>query len=414
MAQARLVCLDLDTFFVSVERRERPELHGKPVIVGGGPGKRGVVTSCSYEVRPLGVRSGMPLTRALQLAPEAIVLPPRHGEYGPIARQVRDILERYTPAVQTASIDEFYLDFRGCERLYRRDDDPHTDATILRVVKEMRESIQTELSLPASAGIASSKAVAKIASGKAKPAGVRMVRVGEEMRFLYPLPVRAWPGVGPVAAERLQTHGIDRLGQLLTLPDGPLRTRFAKLAESIRRQALPPDPGERREVRALGRDRPKFREHDDPAQGTVGSISNERTFGIDLRERRAVLDRLRKLVERVCWRARQRGVTARTVTLKLRTADFQTVQRSFSGAPTTDERVVFQRVHQLLRRAWNGRRGVRLVGVALSNFVDDTAQLELPLGSGVTRPRHLSAAVDAVRDRFGYDAIARGASSKPR
>ncbi|MEM6929715.1 MAG: DNA polymerase IV, partial [Myxococcota bacterium] len=152
-------------------------------------------------------------------------------------------------------------------------------------------------------------------------------------------------------------------------------------------------------------------EHDDPSQGTVGSISNERTFGIDLHERRVVLDRIRKLVERVCWRARQRKVLARTVTLKVRTADFQTVQRSYSGVPTTDERILFKRVHQLLVRAWDGRRGVRLVGVALSNLVHGEAQLELPLRSPGGRPRRVNEAVDDVRDRFGYEAIGRGALS---
>ncbi|MEN0067154.1 MAG: DNA polymerase IV [Myxococcota bacterium] len=413
MAEARLVCLDLDTFFVSVERRFRPELHGMPVIVGGGPGKRGVVTSCSYEVRPQGVRSGMPIAKAIKLAPDAVVVPTRHGVYGPIAKQVREILERFTPAVQTASIDEFFLDFRGCERLWHRPGDIDADSTILRVVREMRQTIQRELSLPASAGIGSSKPVAKIASGRAKPAGVRMVRVGEELAFLSPLPVRAYPGIGPVAAERLQTHGIDRLGQLLALPEGPLRARFGKLAASIGRQALPIQSPERSAARQLSRDRPKFREHDDPSQGTVGSISNERTFASDLHDRRAVLDRLRKLVERVCWRARQRGVEARTVTLKVRTSDFKTLQRAISGAPTTDERYVFRRIHQLLIRAWDGRRGVRLVGVALSNFVDHKAQLELPLSEEDSPPR-VNDAVDAVRERFGYESIGRGARMPDR
>jgi len=424
MASARLVCLDLDTFFVSVERRERPELQGKPVIVGGGPGKRGVVTSCSYEVRPLGVRSGMPLEKAIRLAPDAIVVPTRHGIYGPIARQVREILERYTPAVQTASIDEFYLDFRGCERLWRRSGDVDDDATVLRVVREMREAIDRELALPASAGIGSSRAVAKIASGRAKPAGVCMVRVGEEQAFLAPLPVRAFPGIGPVAAERLAASGIERLGQLLAPLEGEVRLKFGKLADMVRQQAIPGvrRPGAPRRAVAvperapraapaepLGPDRPRFREHDAP--GAVGSISNERTFGTDLRERRVLLDRLRKLVERVCWRARQRQVEARTVTLKVRTSDFHTVQRALSGPPTTDERVVFRRVQQLLRRAWDGQSGVRLVGVQLSNLTSRVAQLELPLGRVRRAARPVNEAVDAVRDRFGYEAIGRGSGS---
>ena len=152
--KARICCLDLDTFFVSVERLFRPDLIGKPVVVGALPRSRGVVTACSYEVRALGVRSGMAIAEAYRLAPNAIYLSGRHGEYGEYTRQVKGILDRYTPIVRTASIDEYFLDFRQCEGMYRQEADRDGDATIERVVREVCQAIQDEVGLPASAGIA--------------------------------------------------------------------------------------------------------------------------------------------------------------------------------------------------------------------------------------------------------------------
>lgn len=192
-AQPRICCLDLDTFFVSVERILDPSLEGKPVIVGGRPGSRGVVTSCSYEVRPLGVRSGMSLTTAAKLAPHAIYVPTRHDAYEPYSRAVREIARRYSPVVQVASIDELYMDFAGCELMYRRRGDGSDDDVVLRVVRELTAAIKNELGLPASVGIATSRSMAKVASGLAKPAGVLMVAAGAEAATLAPLPVRRLP-----------------------------------------------------------------------------------------------------------------------------------------------------------------------------------------------------------------------------
>src|SRR5688572_12145724 len=171
----RICCLDLDTFFVSVERLLDPSLVGKPVVVGGRPGQRGVVTAASYEVRAFGVRSGMSLTKAYELAPHAVFLPTRHGIYGEYATRVRHIAESYTPVSQVASIDEMFLDFSGCENLYFVSGDASPDATIERVVRKMTDEIQERVGLPASAGIATSRSVAKVASGCAKPRGVLQI-----------------------------------------------------------------------------------------------------------------------------------------------------------------------------------------------------------------------------------------------
>lgn len=408
----RICCLDLDTFFVSVERLLDPSLEGKPVVVGA-IGWRGVVTSASYEVRALGVRSGMPISEARRLAPNAVYVAPRHGVYGGYAEQVRELLLTGTDMVQTASIDEFYLDFRGCERVWARPGDANPDATVIRRVREIREAIQAEVGLPASAGIGCTRAIAKMASRKAKPAGVHAVLHGEERAFVDPQPVRAFPGIGPVTEASLVDAGIDTLGALLDLGPGRLRARFGALADGVRRAIDP------RSVPALGADRPAFRElapdEADERGRALGSISNERTFMADVGEADVVDAQLRSLVERVGWRARQRGVVARTLTVKLRTSDFHTVSRGSTGAATADDASLLPRARALVGAAWTRKLPVRLIGVALSNLEPCPPQLGLPFAgspgdsAGDPHAAGLSRAVDAVRERFGYDAIRLGA-----
>ncbi len=400
---ARICCLDLDTFFVSVERLLDPSLEGKPIIVGGHKGSRGVVTCASYEVRKLGVRSGMPMAEASRLAPNAIYLPTRHDTYGPYAAQIREILERYSPVVQTASIDEFFLDFRGCDRLYERPEDADADAAIERVVRAMCDAIHGEVGLPASAGIGTSRMVAKIGSGLAKPKGVLLIREGHERRVLAPLPVRKVPGIGPQTELRLMKAGIQTVGQLLGLPNGRARARFGSLADSIGRTLDAP------RLHQLGADRPAFLEHD--AESTVGSISNERTFHDDVGDPTVLEAQLRMLAERVCWRARQKGVRARTVGLKLRYADFDTLTRHLTIEPTDHEANIYAAVMALYERARTRTARIRLLGVQLSNFVGPDPQLDLPFRGDVrpARPRP-GGAIDQVRERFGYDAIRLGAA----
>ncbi|MBT3224187.1 MAG: DNA polymerase IV, partial [Proteobacteria bacterium] len=385
-------------FFVSVERLLNRSLIGQPVVVGGRPGERGVVTAASYEVRKLGVHSGMPMTEAFRLAPKAIFVPCRHQTYGPYAKKVRAILEDFTPAVTTASIDEFFLDFRGCEALYRQHGDRTDDATIERTVHEIRERIQQDVGLPASAGIGATRPIAKIASGLAKPAGVLMVPVGTEVAFLTPLSVRKYPGIGPVGEARLNAANIHTMGQLLTLPPGPLRQRFGSLSLAIHRNIDGSQP------RRSTQDRPAFLEFD-PTGLSVGSISNERTFRTDLGDKQHVKDQLRKLAERVCWRARQRNVRARTITLKLRYSDFHTITRSQSGTATNTENLVYQRVLNLLRTAWTRRLPIRLLGVALSNLEQNPSQMPLPFQAETP---DIGCAIDTIRSKYGYDAIRLG------
>ena len=392
MLAPRICCLDLDTFFVSVERLLDPTLRGRPVIVGGQRWGGGVVVSCSYEARAFGVRSGMSIREASEKASaDSVFLPGHHDLYMDYSRKTREIVERFSPIVIAASIDEHYIDFSGCERLYRQRCDANDDATIERTVREISATIDRELGLPASAGIATSKPMAKVASGLAKPAGVLLVRAGTEAATLAPLPVRKLPGIGPVAERRLNEAGILTLAQVVDAPEAVLRKIFGAYAGGIRASAR----GEGNDE--LGRERPAFREHD-PEGVVSGTISNERTFV----ERNAdtAIAILSGLSERVCSRARSRGVLAGQVTLKLRYTDFHTLSRGRTITPTNDELELYRIVMELYREARRRPLSIRLLGIAIAKLRLDSVQLPLFAG-GVKRTK----AVDRVRDKYGYDAI---------
>ncbi|MEO8213624.1 MAG: DNA polymerase IV, partial [Myxococcales bacterium] len=361
LALPRICCLDLDTFFVSVERVLDPSLEGKAVVVGGQPGSRGVVTAASYEVRRLGVKSGMSLVEAGKLAPDAVYLPTRGEVYGKYAERVREIAARYAPLVVIASIDEMFLDLSGCERLYAREGDQNGDVAIERAVLALTDAIDQELGLPASAGLATSKVMAKVASNLAKPRGVMLVPAGVERAVLAPLPVRSFPGIGPVSEGKLRTAGYETLGSIADAPLVELRKIFGAWAPSILRGVQGQGSG------AVGRERPAFTEYD-PEGETVGSISNERTFREDVSDPSSIDAVLCGLCERVCWRARKRQIRARTVTLKLRYADFHTLTRSRTLAPTSSELELYPVVKEMLAMARTRSLPIRLLGLQLSNL----------------------------------------------
>ncbi|MEM9114214.1 MAG: DNA polymerase IV [Myxococcota bacterium] len=393
---SRIVCLDLDTFFVSVERVLNPSLAGKPVIVGGRRGGPGVVTACSYEVRGLGVRSGMSLRDASRLAPDATYLRGRGGTYGEWSARVCAMAEDVAPVVNMASIDEMYMDLRGCEQLYARPEDADGDATILRTVRELTARIASELGLPASAGIASSRSMAKVVCGVAKPAGVRLVAEGSEAAFLAPLPVRKLPGIGPVAESKLAELRLRTLGEVAAAPVEVLRGALGAWAESVQSRARGLGSSH------LGRDRPAFSEHD-PEGEIVGSLSNERTFFEGLGDPAKVDAVLVGLCERVCWRLRRRRIKTRRLSLKIRHRDFKTQHRSRVLPPTDSEREVIPAARSLLLAHRDPRQRLRLLGVALSKlcFDDQLALFE--------EDARVHASVDAIRDRFGFEAVRRAA-----
>jgi DNA polymerase-4 len=388
----RICCLDLDTFFVSVERLLDPSLRDRPVVVGGHRNGRGVVTSSSYEARAFGVRSGMSIREASEHAPaDAVFVPGHHELYGDYSQRAREIVERFSPVVIAASIDEHYLDFSGCERLYHRSGDADDDATILRVVRAITQTIADELGLPSSAGIATTKTMAKVASALAKPHGVLLVAAGTEAATLAPLPVRKLPGIGPVSEARLLAVGIATLAQLVGAAESQLRPIFGAYTAGIRAAARGEGSDE------LGRERPAFREHD-PRGVISGTISNERTFvEVTAGTAREVMS---GLCERVCSRARRRGVTAGHVTLKLRYTDFETLTRGRTIEPTNIDFELHRVVQELYREARARAMPIRLLGIALAKFRPEAVQL--PLFDGGER-RVLT--VDRVREKFGYDAV---------
>jgi DNA polymerase-4 len=400
LARPRICCLDLDTFFVSVERVLDPSLEGKPVVVGGRPGSRGVVTAASYEVRRLGVKAGMSLVEAGKLAPDAVYLPTRGEIYGRYAEQVREIAQRYSPVVQIASIDEMFIDLSGCERLYAGPEDGSGDVAedtagdvaIERAVLALTAAIDEELGLPASAGLATSRVMAKVASALAKPRGVMLVPAGVERAVLAPLPVRAFPGIGPVAESKLHAAGLETLGAIADAPLDTLRAIFGAWAPAILRGVRGEGSGD------LGRERPAFSEHD-PEGESVGSISNERTFREDVRDPATIESVLCGLTERVCWRARKRRIKARTVTLKLRYADFHTITRSRTLTATHSELELYPVVKEMLAAARTRPLPVRLLGLALSNL-GVFEQLSL-----FDQNERVGAVVDGIRERFGFSGV---------
>ncbi len=400
LSDPRICCLDLDTFFVSVERLLDPTLEGKPVVVGGKPGSRGVVTAASYEVRRLGVKSGMSLIEASKRAPNAIYLPTRHEIYGTYAERVREIARRFAPKVLVASIDEMYLDFSGCERLYgsggaangNGGDDRAGDVAIEGAVLQLTTAILDEIGLPSSAGVATSKVVAKVASALAKPRGVMLVPAGVERAVLAPLPVRSFPGIGPAAEAKLHAAGYQTLGAVAEASVADLQKIFGAWAASISRGVQGLGSGD------LGRERPAFAEHD-PEGETVGSISNERTFREDVTAPASIEAVLCGLCERVCWRARKRHVKARTVTVKLRYADFHTLTRSHTTMATNSELELYPIVKEIFAAARTRSLPIRLLGIQLSNL-GMFEQLSL-----FDRNERVGAAIDIIRARFGFGTV---------
>ena len=364
---------DMDAFYASVEQRDNPALRGRPVIVGGPRDARGVVTAASYEARAYGVRAAMPLRQAAGLCPDAEFVPGRMRLYSDVSLEVMRIFRSCTPLVEPLSLDEAFLDVTGCERRYGSPGE---------IAEHVRDAVRTAVDLPISVGVAASKSVAKIASTLAKPEGRRLVPPGSEQDFLDPLPVRMIWGVGPKSETRLAARGIHTIGDLAR--HDPERMRELRRPATLARGIDPRDVASER---------------------TAKSVGNEVTFGRDTSDRELVLRYLRQLSDHVGRRLRARGLTGRTVALKLRYADFHTITRQVTlDAPTDQTRDVFGAVRDLFAREVNDRDVYRLVGVHVTGIGAQTArQLAFRMGDERER-RPLETALDEVRARFG-DAV---------
>jgi DNA polymerase IV len=373
--------IDLDAFFVSVEQALASELRGKPVVVGGRPDRRGVVASASYEARVFNIRAGMPLAQAYRLCPQAIFLQGSFPAYRDASEKFMTILADFSPYLESAGLDEAYLDITGCELF----------GTPYQLAYSIKKRVKKELELIASVGIASCKVVAKIASDSGKPDGLVEVTARQEKDFLAPLPVASLPGVGKKTEQSLKAMGIKTIGQLAVLPIEVIKNRFGSYGLMIHHYANGID---NREVETPGQ---------------AKSISRETTFAKDTSDKVFLQAMLHYLCERVGAELRQETKHARTITLKLRYSDFETITRRFSSKEAIDaDELIFDRAVKLLEQVLYGKKKpVRLIGIGVSNLVGYGKQLNL-LDSRPQRLGHLDKAIDRIRNKYGFTAIQTG------
>ncbi|HUP01279.1 MAG TPA: DNA polymerase IV [Gemmatimonadota bacterium] len=390
MAPRTILHVDLDAFFVAVERLRDPSLIGRPVVVGadpqGGRG-RGVVAAASYEARAFGLRSAMPIGEAYRRCPHAVFLPGRHDLYARAARAVRRACRRFTPAVEPVSIDEAYLDLSGTERLH---------GAPAGTVDRIRTAIASETGLPVSMGLATTRVVAKIASDLAKPAGFLHVWPGREAAFLAPLPIERMPGIGPATRARLSEFNLRTLGDLARLDPALLGDLLGAWGPSLLADARGEDPARGAAPVRPGRERPK-------------SVSRECTFDEDTDDPAFCEGVLFSLSERACHDLRAHRLTARTVALKLRYRDFTTVtRRATLATPTDSDRTVAATARELFRAAYARRVRVRLLGVALANLVGAAPQLDLFADPRALAWERLLGPLDRLRGRYGFGVVRTG------
>jgi len=384
LAQASILHVDMDAFFVSVELLERPELRGKPVVVGGRPDQRGVVSAASYEARKFGIHSAMPLRTAGRLCPHAIFLDGHHEKYGEWSDRVATILGQFSPIVEMVSIDEAYLELAGTERLH---------GPPLAAADKLLRTITRTTNLPCSGGLATTRLVAKVASDQAKPRGLVWVAPGREERFLAQLPVRKIPGIGEVTERALRALGIEIVEQIAAVPQEKLETIFGQWGTALFRKAR-------------GGDSYEFVIDAEPK-----SISHNHTFGEDTSDAEVMAALLSHLSQKACKRLREAGLAARTLTLTIRYAGFETHTRSKTLAEATqldsDVYGVFQELFRVHRDA---KRKVRLLGVSLSGFTHGNEQLDLLEAERRAKLEKLTSAADRLRDRFGFGKVQFGGS----
>jgi DNA polymerase-4 len=379
--------LDLDAFYCSVEEIQNPGLRGKPFAVGGKPDERGVVASCSYAARALGIRSAMPMSRAVRLCRELTIVPGRHRLYGEYSDKVMEKLRNLTPLVEQISIDEAFLDIS----------DVQADKT--RLALDLQGSIQTDLNLPSSIGIASNKLVAKIAtevgkkSSKKKnepPFGFTVVPNGEEAKFLAPLPADMLWGVGPKTNARLAELGIHTIGDIARWPEKELVRLFGENGRDLWRHANGID------------NRPVITEYE------TKSISQETTFSVDIRDGKTLLKTLREQSHDVARQLRKNGLAGKTVKIKIRWPDFTTLTRQTTLPTSTDnEDEIYRSAVKLMHSVRKPNQAVRLIGVGVSGIGAPVRQLSL-WDAGTEKSRRIQEVVDQLQEKYGKNVIRKG------
>lgn len=378
--------LDLDAFFCAVEELRDPSLRGKPFAVGGRPDQRGVVASCSYAARQHGVRSALPMARAVRLCPNLIIVETSHSRYGEMSQKVMERVRALSPLVEQISIDEAFVDISDLR------------APPEAVAHRLQQQIWDELELPCSVGVASNKLVAKIATevgkkaarGPGYPRALTVVPPGHEAAFLAPLPAAMLWGVGPKTEARLAELGIRTIGDLAGWPEGELASRFGAHGREMSRHARGMD------------DRPVVTEYE------TKSISQETTFSRDVSDDRALEKTVRDLSAQVGRRLRKGGLAGATVKLKIRWPDFTTLTRQVTlAAPTDQDGDIAETAIALMRKVRNPGQPARLIGVGVSGLAAPVRQLSL-WGAADEKARRLQSAIDQLQEKYGRKAIQKG------
>ncbi len=377
--------VDMDAFFVSVEELFDPSLRGKAVVVGGQRHERGVVSAASYEARKFGVHSAMPLRTAAKLCPQAIFVDGHPDRYRACSEKVHKVLTSFSPQVEMVSIDEAYLDMTGTQRLH---------GPAMLAAHKLHQRMKAETELNCSIGIGTSRLIAKVCSGKAKPHGMLYVVSGQEAKFLAPLDVRDVPGVGKVTEQKLHALGIHIVGDVAKLDDSFLEQHLGKWGLALAGKARGEDAGAWFDG-AIGEAEP------------AKSISHEHTYDHDTANPEQIESTLMRLSEMVGRRMREQELQARTLQLKLRYKDFTTITRAHTlQAPTQLDNEIFQQIRELFHANWRKGAEVRLLGVQASSFAEEKTQRDFLQDNARGKWQQALSAADRLRDKFGESSVA--------
>jgi DNA polymerase-4 len=377
-AKRCIVHIDLDSFFVSVERKFNPDLIGKAVLIGGSA-DRGVVASCSYEARKYGVHSAMPMKQAMKLCPHATIIRGSHGRYSEASREVTQIIHNSVPLYQKTSIDEFYIDMTGMDRFH----------DCYQLATDLRQRITRETGLPISFGMASGKTVAKMATNAAKPNGQLLIPHGKEKEFMAPLSIRKIPMLGEKTCQKLYQFGVEKIGDLQKVELKFLETVFGKHGRYIWE-------------RANGIDESEIVPHSDRK-----SISTENTFESDVADKRMLETVLVSMTEELAYKLRKENKVSSCMAIKIRYSNFETHTVQEKIALTAAEHILIPGIKNLLKKAWNQHRPVRLIGVKLSNLCQGSYQINL-FEDNEERIK-LYQAMDKINFKFGDKTVCRAA-----
>ncbi len=387
--ERKIIHVDLDAFFCAVEELYDPSLVGTPFAVGGSPDKRGVISSCSYAARQLGIRSAMPSARALKIYPPLKIIHPRHHQYSDISDQVMALVHNLSPDVEQISVDEAFIDVSDLKE------------GGFQLAQQLQNTIHEKMKLPCSLGVATNKLVAKIANDVGKksnksnrpPNAITVVPPGEEAAFLSPLPVDMLWGVGPKTSQYLEKLGIRTIGDLASWNLNDLTERFGKMGQELN-------------LRAQGIDTRPI-----TVTQEIKSISQETTFSKDIDDKAILKKTISNLAEHVGQRLRRSGYHCSTIKLKIRWQDFTTLTRQTTlDKPTDQDKIIIGCSYQLFENVWHSGKKVRLLGVGVSGLNFSPAQLSL-WDHTSEKDRHLQDAIDQLRTRYGNRIILRGADT---